>query len=105
MPRNTWRAYATKKRSQSKGGFREYLRAEPFWVSTKTSYCDFPGESREVESPQENKIHEEEKMKKNVEKKVLKHLKEDTHEFKEQIADDKKLKKMVQKTVKKKKGK
>ena len=30
-------------------------------------------------------------------KKVLSHLKEDTHEFKEQIADDKKLSKQLKK--------
>lgn len=34
-------------------------------------------------------------MKNGMKKKVLKHLKEDTHEFKEQIKDDKKLKKML----------
>lgn len=38
-------------------------------------------------------------------KKVLKHLKEDTSEFKEQIADDKKLAKTVRKGMKKAKGK
>lgn len=34
-------------------------------------------------------------------KKVLSHLKEDTKEFKEQIADDKKLKKILTKKKKK----
>ena len=34
-------------------------------------------------------------------KKVLKHLKEDTSEFKEQIADDKKLAKQLKKKKKK----
>lgn len=34
-------------------------------------------------------------MKNGMKKKVLKHIKEDTHEFKEQIKDDKKLKKML----------
>jgi len=34
-------------------------------------------------------------------KKVLKHLKEDTHEFKEQIADDKKLSKELKRKAKK----
>lgn len=32
-------------------------------------------------------------------KKVLKHLKEDTSEFKEQIRDDKKLGKKIKKTI------
>lgn len=41
-------------------------------------------------------------MKNGMKKKVLKHLKEDTHEFKEQIADDKKLKKQLMKKGKKK---
>lgn len=36
-------------------------------------------------------------MKNHMKKKVLKHLKEDTHEFKEQIADDKKLKSSLMK--------
>ena len=36
-------------------------------------------------------------------KKVIKHLKEDTHEFKEQIKDDAKLKKSLTKSDKKKK--
>ena len=35
-------------------------------------------------------------------KKVLKHLKEDTHEFREQIQDDKKLGKNIKKAMKKK---
>jgi hypothetical protein len=34
-------------------------------------------------------------MKNGMKKKVLKHLKEDTKEFKEQIADDKKLSKSL----------
>jgi len=34
-------------------------------------------------------------MKNGEKKKVLKHLKEDTHEFKEQLKDDVKLKKML----------
>ena len=34
-------------------------------------------------------------MKNSEKKKVIKHLKEDTHEFKEQIKDDSKLKKML----------
>lgn len=43
---------------------------------------------------------------KNLGKKVLKHLKEDTHEFREQIQDDKKLKKRIEKIISsKKKGK
>ena len=36
-------------------------------------------------------------MKKDMKKKVLKHLKEDTHEFKEQLKDDAKLKKVIKK--------
>ena len=40
-------------------------------------------------------------MKNGLKKKVLKHLKEDTHEFKEQIADDKKLSKTIKKAKKK----
>jgi hypothetical protein len=39
-------------------------------------------------------------MKNNKVKKVLKHLKEDTKEFKEQIADDKKLAKSLKKKKK-----
>ena len=42
-------------------------------------------------------------MKNGDKKKVLKHLKEDKKEFKEQIKDDQKLKKML--TSSKKKGK
>lgn len=41
------------------------------------------------------------KMKNGIKKKVLKHLKEDTHEFKEQIKDDKKLANTLKKKVKK----
>lgn len=37
------------------------------------------------------------KSKNGLKKKVLKHLAEDTKEFKEQIADDKKLKKQLKK--------
>jgi hypothetical protein len=36
-----------------------------------------------------------------MKKKVLKHLKDDTKEFREQIADDKKLKKQLMKKKKK----
>lgn len=39
-------------------------------------------------------------MKNNIKKKVLSHLKEDTKEFKKQISDDKKLKKVIQKKKK-----
>ncbi len=42
-------------------------------------------------------------MKNGMKKKVLKHLKEDTQEFKEQIADDKKLTKIVKAKPKAKK--
>lgn len=46
-------------------------------------------------------------MKKDLKKKVLKHLKEDAHEFREQIADDAKLAKSLKKKppVKMKPGK
>lgn len=40
-------------------------------------------------------------MKNGEKKKVLKHLKEDTHEFKEQIKDDKMLAKGLKKAKKK----
>ena len=39
------------------------------------------------------------KNEKSLKKTILSHLKEDTHEFKEQIADDKKLKKTVEKKL------
>jgi hypothetical protein len=42
-------------------------------------------------------------MKNGEKKKVIKHLKEDTHEFREQIADDKKLVKSLKKVKKGKK--
>lgn len=41
-------------------------------------------------------------MKNGEKKRVLKHLKEDTHEFKEQIKDDRKLKKELTAKPKKK---
>lgn len=41
--------------------------------------------------------------KKQVVKKVVSHLKKDTKEFREQIADDKKLSKQLKKSVSKKK--
>jgi hypothetical protein len=40
---------------------------------------------------------------KKVATKVLKHIKEDSHEFREQLKDDKKLAKQLKKVIKKKK--
>lgn len=89
---------ALKNRKKSKNYLQEYLRARRQRISTKTSCCYQFGQGGEIEKTNEQK---EQEMKSGMKKKVMSHLKEDIHEAKEQIADDKKLKKVLKKKKKK----
>lgn len=114
MPKDPWRNYAASKRLERKGYFKKYIYRGEGPQTTEAS-CGDCIEQSEVQEEIEQNIFitgnvayalnlnkKEDKMKNGEKKKVLKHLKEDKHEYKEAIKEDVKLAKDLKKAPKKK---
>ncbi len=106
--KDVWRNYATKNRLISKGYFTEYRdggKARKAREASRRNRLQQSWKKQEEEVSQSCKpaLHpsiniedtKENSMKNSDKKKVLKHLKEDKHEFREQIKDDTKLAKQL----------